>query len=91
VTQTNPPKQGEAVPTGFDLIEKLLGEFRETGKSATLEKWNREFQARLEEFKAANTNSKLLKDAGQIEKAFASAGKLMDAIKPAKPADKSGL
>ncbi|HEY8747713.1 MAG TPA: hypothetical protein VIM11_07055 [Tepidisphaeraceae bacterium] len=83
MTETNSPNQGPATPTGFDLIEKLLGEFRDTGKSATLEKWNAEFAARLDAFKTANTNPKLLKDAGQIEKAFGSAARLLQAIKPA--------
>jgi hypothetical protein len=86
VTQTNPPKT--ATPTGFDTIEKLLGEFRDRGRSVTLETWNKEFAARLEAFRAANTNPVLLKQAAQIEKAFSTANKLVETIKPAKSAAK---
>ena len=74
--------------TGFDILEKLVGEFRERGKSATLETLNKEFAARLEAFRAANSNPLLLKQAAQIEKAFSTANKLMDALKPVKPAQK---
>jgi len=86
MTQANPPKPSE--PTGFDILEKLLAEFREKGKSATLDSLNAGFTARLEAFRAANTNPILLKQAAQIEKAFSSASKLMDAIGPVKPAKK---
>lgn len=85
MTQSNSANQAKASSTGFELIEKLLAEFRDTGKSTTLEKWNREFQARLSELKAANANPKLLKDAVQIEKAFATASKLLETIKAQKP------
>jgi hypothetical protein len=82
MTQANPPKT--VTPTGFDLMEKLLGEFRDKGKSTTLETWNNEIAARLEAFRAANASPVLLKQAGQIEKAFSSANKLMETIKPKK-------
>ena len=81
MTQTNPPK---AESTGFEILEKLLGEFRERGRSTTLEAWNKEFAVRLEDFRKTNTNPALLKQVTQIEKAFATANKLMDTIKPAK-------
>jgi len=87
VTQSIPPKK-TATPTGFDLIEKLLGEFRDKGRSVTLETWNSEFAARLTAFKAANTSPAILKQVAQVEKAFTSANKLMEAIRPAKPAAK---
>jgi len=86
MTEANPPKT--ATPTGFDVLEKLLGEFRDKGKSATLETWNKEFAARLEAFRAANANPVLLKQAAQIEMAFSTAGKLMEMIKPAKQTGK---
>ena len=83
MTQANPPE-----PTGFDILEMLLGEFREKGESTSLESLNTGFAAILDAFRAANTNPVLLKQAAQIEKAFSTANKLMDAIKPAKPAKK---
>ena len=86
MTQANPPKKAEG--TGFDIIEKLIAEFREKGKSPTLESLNKEFAARLEAFRAANTNPAVLKQASQIEKAFSTANKLMEAIKPVKSAKK---
>ena len=86
MTQTNPPKKDEG--TGFDILEKLIAEFREKGKSATLETLNKEFAARLEAFRAANPNSTVLKQVAQIEKGFSTANKLMEAIKPVKPAKK---
>lgn len=87
MTQANPPKRAEK--TGFDILEKLIAEFREKGKSATLESLNKGFAARLEAFRAANTSPVVLKQAAQIEKAFSTANQLMDAIKPGKQAAKS--
>jgi len=86
MTQADPQKKAE--PTGFDILEKLLAEFRERAKSATLDSWNKEFASRLEAFRASNTNPVLLKQAAQIEKAFTTANQLMEAIKPAKQAPK---
>ncbi len=83
MTQANPKP---AEPTGFDILEKLLGEFREKGKSPTLETLNKEFATRLQAFRAANTNPVLLKQTAQIENAVATANKLIEAIKPKKPA-----
>ena len=85
MTQANAPRKAE--PTGFDILEKLIGEFREKGKSPTLETLNKEFASRLETFRAANPS--LLKQTAQIEKAFSTANRLMEAIKPRKPAKKS--
>ena len=87
MTQANPPKKAES--TGFDILEKLLAEFRATGKSATLETLNKQFTARLQAFRAANTSPVARKQAAQIEKAFATANQLMDAIKPRQAAKPS--
>jgi hypothetical protein len=86
MTQANPPKKAEG--TGFDILEKLIAEFREKGKSATLESLNKGFAERLNAFRAANNTPAVLKQTAQIEKAFSTANKLMEAIKPANPAKK---
>ena len=65
-------------------FEKLLAEYRDTSKSATHEKWQKEFRARLAEIRAANPNPKILKDAERVEKAYELAGKLLESIRPAK-------
>jgi hypothetical protein len=84
MTQANPPKKAES--TGFDILEKLLAEFRATGKSTTLETLNKQFASRLEAFRAANTSPVVLKQVAQIEKALATANHLMDAMKPSQAA-----
>ena len=78
MTSPNPYDQatgraGEAKPpltAGFETIERLLQEYRETGRSHTLAGWVSGVKRRVAECRAANPDPRSLKDLALVERAF---------------------
>jgi hypothetical protein len=73
-TDNNPPS------TGFVTVEEVLHEFRDRGRSLTLERWAGHVKQALEKYRAANPTPRAAKDAQAVEKAFASAVELIETM-----------
>jgi hypothetical protein len=75
VSEANPPS------TGFIVVEKVLHEFRDGGRSATLTKFDAEVKQGLERYSAGNKQPKAAKEVQTVEKAMASAKELIETIR----------
>ena len=72
---SNPPS------TGFIVVEKVLHEYRDRGKSPTFAKFESEVKEGLARYAAANKQPKAAKEVQAVEKAMASAKELIETIR----------
>src|SRR5207302_425135 len=84
VANSAPQANSSPQPTGFDILERLLHEYRDTGRSATLDRWTRQFKQRLAKFRAAN-KARSEAEVAVIERALNLSLELMEEIRPKKP------
>jgi hypothetical protein len=72
---SNPPS------TGFIIVEKVLHEYRDRGKSATMAKFESEVSEGLARHAAGTKQPKAAKEIQTVEKAMASAKELIETIR----------
>jgi len=74
------PVTKETSATGFAIIERLLQEKRQRGRSLTLDRWLADAKSRLSHYRAAVTTPKAQQEAATVERALQSAAELMQTL-----------
>jgi hypothetical protein len=81
--QTSPkaakPKDPES--TGFVAVEQVLHEYRDRGKSPTLDQWSTQVKERLQQYRTEHRQPKAAKEAQAVETALALASELIQALR----------
>jgi hypothetical protein len=77
---TRPVESNNPPSTGFVSIEQVLHEFRDRGRSITMERWAVQVKQGLEKYRAANPSPRAAKEVQAIEKAFAGAVELIETM-----------
>ncbi|HEY7120129.1 MAG TPA: hypothetical protein VH475_26310 [Tepidisphaeraceae bacterium] len=81
--------KGQAVPTqGFEIIERLIAEYRKNRRAPTLERWMNQCGQRLTQYCAENSGATAQREAATVGRALELAGELVAEIAsmPSRPA-----
>jgi hypothetical protein len=79
-TPSTTPAAKASSETGFVIIERLLQERRQRGRSATLDRWLTDAKARITQYRAAVTAPKAQQEIATVEKAIETAAELVETL-----------